>query len=138
MLALLITLLTGAMLFGTDGIDLALPGRTAETMGGLFLTFGFATPGLMVLAAITLLLACLFNFGATIMLALTLLVIMSELTQFAEVTPYLLTHAWNAVNHSLHSTTKSDVLTALWVLILYLLAGIGLAFWLFERKDIMS
>lgn len=140
-IALLITLLTGlilaTILFGTSQSDLTVTSQSPETVDRLLWMFGVAGLGLVSLMAITLLLATYFSYGATVMLVLSLLVLMEVLGQLEQAQPYLLTYAWNIANYSLDSSQNTDLSRALLVLVTYLLAGMGSAFWLFERRDIV-
>jgi len=139
-LALLVCLgsgaLVGALLFGTEG-----PGLTSNNMG--FHTFEdllwagtLGELGLMALIAIVLLLATRFNFGATLVLTFGLLVGMDLASRFEQWQPYLLTHIWNIGNFAITSS-HSSLLQAVWILLLYIGGGCGVAVLLFKRRDVL-
>jgi ABC-type transport system involved in multi-copper enzyme maturation permease subunit len=133
--ALVSGLFTGALTFGCKGGEVGMGSWAAHTWGGLLRTALLAWLGLTALAAIVLLLAVYAPFGATLVLALALLIVMSLLGRNEQWQPYLLTHLWNAAGLAALSETPSLLRTVL-VLLLYWATGLGLAIALFERKDI--
>jgi len=138
LVALFSGLIVGMILLGTEEMDLTLTSRASETLGGLLLTYGIAGLGLIAFTAVTLLLATYFGYGATLMFTFSAIVVMGVLSQFEVVKPYLLTYAWNTANYTGNSTPNLELIRTLFVLIAYSIAGIGSAFWMFERRDIVS